>query len=89
MHQMTMSQISSNFFDHLEDFKWEETIPAGDLNLVLNVKEDKKGGLLRTHQNAFKVVKQACEGLELNDVRRTMNPYRRRYTWRRKIENTL
>ena len=39
-------------FDHLHDFACEEIILGGDFNLVLDVKEDKKGGLPRTHQNA-------------------------------------
>ena len=71
-------------FDHLRDFKCEEIIMAGDFNLVLNVDEDKKGGLPRTHQNCLKVIKQACEDLDLTDVWRTLNPTVHRYTWRRK-----
>ena len=39
------------FFDHLHDFACEEIILGGDFNLVLDVKEDKKGGLPRTNQN--------------------------------------
>ena len=36
-------------FDHLHDFACEEIILGGDFNLVLDVKEDMKGGLPRTH----------------------------------------
>ena len=73
-----------NLFDHLKDFKCEEIILGGDFNLVLNIEKDKKGGLPRTHQNALKVVKQACEELDLTDIWRTLNPESQRFTWRRR-----
>ena len=34
-------------FDHLHDFASKEILLGGDFNLVLDVKEDKKGGLPR------------------------------------------
>ena len=74
----------TTFFDHLENFQCDEIILGGDFNLVLNVKEDKKGGLPRTHQNALNVVKQACEELDLTDIWRILNPDSHRYTWRRR-----
>ena len=40
---------------------FKEIILGGDFNLVLNVKEDKKGGITRTHQNALNVVKKASK----------------------------
>ena len=71
-------------FDRLHDFACEEIIVGGDFNLVLDVKEDKKGGLPRTHQNALKIINQTCEELNLTDVWRTLNAGKHRYTWRRK-----
>ena len=53
-------------FDHLHDFASEEIILGGDFNLVLDVKEDKKGGLPRTYKNALKIIQQNCE--ELNNL---------------------
>ena len=50
----------------------------------MNVEEDKKGGLPRTHQNSLNVIKQACENLALTDIWGTMNPKRGKYTWRRR-----
>lgn len=42
-----------NFFktlaDHMEDFQKDEIIIGGDLNTVLDVQKDKKGGLPKTH----------------------------------------
>ena len=55
-------------FDHLHDFACEEIILGGDFNLVLDVKEDKKGGLLRTYQNDLKIINQNCEELNLIDI---------------------
>ena len=71
-------------FDRLHDFACEEIILGGDFNLVLDVKEDKKGGLPRTHQNALKIINQTCEELNLTDVWRTLNAGKHRYTWRRR-----
>ena len=45
-----------NFFktlaDHMEDFQKDEIIIGGDLNTVLDVQKDKKGGLPKTHNVA-------------------------------------
>ena len=71
------------FFYHLH-FVCEEIILGGDFNLVLDFKEDKKGGLPRTYQNALKIIQQNCEELNLIDIWRTMNVDKHRYTWRRK-----
>ena len=71
-------------FDHLHDFVCEEIILGGDFNLVLDFKEDKKGGLPRTYQTALKIIQQNCEELNLIDIWRTMNADKHRYTWRRK-----
>ena len=51
---------------------------------MLDVKEDKKGGLPRTYQNALKIINQNCEELNLTDIWRTLNADKHRYTWRRK-----
>lgn len=57
---------------------------GGDFNLVLDVKEDKKGGLPRDYQNALKIIQQNCEELNLTDIWRTLNAVKHRYTWCRK-----
>ena len=69
-------------FDHLHDFMSEEIILRGDFNLVLDVTEDKKGSLPRTHQNALKIINQNCEELNLTDIWRTLNTDKHRNTWR-------
>lgn len=68
-------------FDHLHDFTCEEIILGGDFNLVLDVKEDKKRGLLRTYQNALIIINQNCKELNLNDIWRMLNTDKDRYTW--------
>ena len=40
---------------------------------MLDVKEDNKGGLPRTYQNALKIINQNCEELNLIDIWRTLN----------------
>ena len=51
-----------SFFDHLSSFRGEEII-IGDFNLVLDVEKDKRGGLARTHQKAWKVIQDFSEKL--------------------------
>ena len=68
-------------FDHLHDFACKEIILGGDFNLVLDVKEDKKGGLPRTLQNTLKIINQNCEELNLTDTWRMLNAGKHRYTW--------
>ena len=80
----TTRHFLSSFFYQLHDFACEEIILGGDFNLVLDVKEDKKGGLPRTYQNALKIINQNCEELNLTDIWKTLNPDKHRYTWRRK-----
>ena len=78
------STFFKQVFDRLHDFACEEIILGGDFNLVLDDKEDKKGGLPRTHQNALKIIKQNCEELNLTDIWRMLNADKHRYTRRRK-----
>ena len=40
---------------------------------MLDVKEDNKGGLPRTYQNALQIINQNCEELNLIDIWRTLN----------------
>ena len=60
-------------FDHLHDFACKEIILGGDFNLVLDVREDKKGCLPITYQNALKIINQNCEELNLIYVWRMLN----------------
>jgi len=69
-----------DFLDHLSNFKCGEIIIDGDFNLVLDIEKDKKGGLARTHKNAFKVIRDFSENLGLTDVWRLLNPEARRYS---------
>ena len=73
-----------NFYDHLLNFKCEDIIIGGDFNLVLNIENDKKGGIAKTHQNSLKTVQEISENLDLLDVWRIHNPDDKRYTWRQR-----
>ena len=57
-----------NFFDHLNDFQCDEVIIGGDLNLVLGLDMDKKGGLAKTHTESVKILKDFCAQFELLDA---------------------
>ena len=74
------STFFKQVFDRLHNFLWEEIILGGDFNLVLDFKEDKKGGLPRTHQNDLKIINQNCKELNLTDIWRTLNMGKHRYT---------
>ena len=50
-------------FYYLHHFMSKEIVLEGDFNLVLDVKEDKNGGLPRTHQNASKIINRNCQDL--------------------------
>ena len=67
-------------FDRLHDFACKEVILGGDFNLVLDVKEDKKGGLPKTPQNALKIVNQNCKEFNLTDIWRMLNVGKPRHT---------
>ena len=71
-----------SFFDHLPSFRGEEIIIAGDFTLVLDVEKDKRGGLARTHQKAWKVIQDFSKNLGLTDIWRLLNPEAKRYSWR-------
>ena len=45
----------TSVFEHLDDFKYEGIIIGGDYNLVLDIENDKKGGLAKTQKNRWKL----------------------------------
>ena len=44
-------------------FRCDEVIIGGDYNLVLDVENDKKGGLAKTHKKPLEVINSYCEDL--------------------------
>ena len=72
------------FFEQLQDFSGGEIIIGEDLNLVLDINKDKKGGLAKTHQKCAKVVQENMHVLDLADAWRTLNQEEQKYTWREK-----
>ena len=57
-------------------------IIGGDLNLVLDVEKDKKGGLPKRHHYVQKTILEICDNLDLVDAWRILNPQEKRYTRR-------
>ena len=74
----------TSVFNRLLDFKCEEIIVGGDLNLVVDVNKDKKGGLARSHKKSLEVINDFSENLDLIDAWRVLNPECSRFTWRQK-----
>ena len=72
-----------NLLDRILSFECEEVIMGGDFNLVMDVQKNKKGGNATTHRNSLKEVQNIASSLDLIDVRRTLNPDGKRFTWRR------
>ena len=70
-------------FGHLDDFKRDDIFIGGDFNLVLDLEKDKSGGLLKTHQNCLKIIKEFSEKLDLVDIWKALHPETSRDTWRR------
>ena len=61
-------------FNQLLDFKCKEIIVGGDFNLVLDVNNDKKGGLARSHKKSLEVINDFSENLDLIDAWRVYKP---------------
>ena len=62
----------------------KKNILGGDFNLVLDLGEDKKGGLVKTHTKALKLIKRYAAKLDLIDAWRVLDQDGRRYTRRRR-----
>ena len=74
----------TSVFEHLDDFKCDEIIIGGDYNLVLDIENDKKGGLTKTHKKSLEVINSFSGDSDLIDVWRVQNPALRRFTWRQR-----
>ena len=72
-----------NPLDQILSFECEEVIMGGDLNLVMEVQKDKKGGNATTHRNSLKEIQNIVNSLDLIDVWRSLNPEGKSFTWRR------
>ena len=73
-----------DLFDHLADFKGEDIIIGEGYNLVPNLDKDKRGGLVKTHQNSVKIVHEFSEKLDLVDVWRVLHLDTNSFTWRQR-----
>ena len=72
-----------NLLNHILSFECEKVIMGGDFNLVMDVQKDKKGGNATTHRNSLTEVQNIVNSLDLIDVRQTLNPDGKRFTWQR------
>ena len=69
-----------NPLDQILSFECEEVIMGGDLNLVMEVQKDKKGGNATTYRNSLKEVQNIVNSLDLIDVWRSLNPDGKSFT---------
>ena len=67
-----------------EIFNGDDIVLGGDFNLVLNLEEDKKGSLAKTHTKAVNLINDHATKFDLVDAWRVSNPDILRYTWRRR-----
>ena len=65
----------------IEGLPNDNRIIGGDINLVLNLDLDKKGGNYSTHTKAQKIVIEWMESTDLIDAWRTQHPNDLKYTW--------
>ena len=81
---LTMTNLLfSKKFEHLLDFRCDDSIIGGDFNLVLDLNKDKKGDRSETHANSVKTLQSFITELALVDDWRVLNPDTSRYNWRR------
>jgi len=69
-------------FDMVDSLDNSNIIIGGDMNLVLDVHMDKKGGNPETHENCRKLLLEYMENKDLHDIWRRNNPFKTEYTWR-------
>ena len=79
---MTIRIFFGNVLSHLLSFECEDIILGGDLNLALDVQND-KGGRLTTHKNSLKEVQDIINSPDLMNIWRVSNPDIKRFTQRR------
>ena len=76
-----------NFFESLfkevSKFTPQYTIYGGDINLVMDVNMDKKGGTLTTHDKSRQKLTSHLSASDMCDIWRECNPDVEGYTWRR------
>ena len=70
-------------FQSLENMVNDLKILGGDLNLVLDLSEDKKGERYPTNTRAAEIVKTQMELDGLCDIWRQLHPTKKQYTWKR------
>ena len=76
-------QFYLNFIELLESFDNSNHIIAGDWNLVLNIEQDKKGGLPQTNALSRDIILSWMEESDLVDIWRHEHPEDFKFTWKR------
>ena len=72
-----------NVIHHIESLTNDNRIISGDLNLVLDIEMDKKGGLRTTNTKSQQVVSSWMDDTDMVDIWRWHHPDDRKYTWHR------
>jgi len=75
-------EFFDNAFDMVNLYNNTNIIIGGDMNLVLNVDIDKRGGKPETHEKCRLQVLKYMKNYDMHDVWRREHPDKREYTWR-------
>ncbi len=67
----------------IEQFDNNSKIIAGDFNLVMDLEQDKKGGIPRTHFKSREILKIYMEEADILDIWREQHPDEKKFTWHR------
>jgi len=75
-------EFFNKVFDMVDLYDNTNIVIGGDMNLVLNIEKDKKGGNPETHEKCRRRVLKYMEDNDMHDVWRRENPDKLEYTWR-------
>ena len=76
-------QFFKDAFTLLEQFENHSKIIAGDMNLVMNLKLDKKGGAPITHFKSRDILETYIKETDMVDIWRLLHPEVFHFTWKR------
>ncbi|KAJ8039510.1 hypothetical protein HOLleu_17256 [Holothuria leucospilota] len=88
-HNLDRVDLFTSIEAHISNYDWDVIIWGGDFNLVLNLQEDKIGGLPQTNFNARAKLLSLIENHDLLDIWRDRNPKSKTFTWHSSIDPSI
>ena len=73
-----------NILETIEDIQNKSVVLGGDFNVILNSSLDSEGGKPVIKKRTIPKLIQITENLDLYDIRRVLNPKRKRFTFRQR-----